>query len=72
MATKNVKTKAAARALAKGSGYTVHHETSESGNHGHGSREYWARPGSAVNQYGRPLDMVTLSRVGSVWSVEIP
>lgn len=45
-------------------GYTVFVETSESGDHGWGSREYYAKPGTDLRG--------NVSKVGRQWAVSIP
>lgn len=58
-----------ATAYVAGLGYTVHCGTSASGDHGHGSREYYTGPSAELNQYGWPLNTMSVSQVGANWMV---
>lgn len=62
-------TKSDARNAVKAKGYTIHHETSSCGDYAHGSREYWAKSGSDVNQFGRPNQMATISKLSTGWVI---
>lgn len=45
-------------------GFTDHVSTSESGDWGPGSREYYAKPGAEKNEHGMPLRVKTVSMMG--------
>lgn len=64
-------TKAAAVNAVKAAGYTVLHSKGESGDHGYGSRLYFAKPNGPVNQHGWPLERGEVSKVGRVWAYTI-
>lgn len=60
-------TKAAARAHVKAAGYTVLDSISASGDHGYGSREYYAKPDAPKNQHGATMGCVAISKMGREW-----
>lgn len=64
-------TKARATTALRKEGYTEHLLTSASGDHGHGSREYYARPGAALNEHGWPFETANASKVGSRWAATV-
>jgi hypothetical protein len=61
------KNKSEAKKAVIGKGYTVHSSTGSSGDYAHGSREYFHKPDSKLNDYGMPLQHATISKVGSDW-----
>lgn len=66
-----VPTRAAAQKFVKAAGFTEFHAYSESGDHGYKSREYWKKPGCEVNQYGCPMGMACISKVGRQWAINL-
>lgn len=60
-------TKTKAIAAAKAAGHTALYYTGESGDHGYGSRLYYAAPGAPRNSFGHPLKHAEVSRVGREW-----
>lgn len=65
------KTKSAAIKAVKAAGYTVHVDTSSSGDYAYGSREYFAKPDSKKNEYGFPLSHATVSKLPGVWVISV-
>lgn len=61
-------TKGGAAAKLKVRGFTEVVTTSESGDHGPGSRVYYCRPGTALNAFGWPVDTANISKVGRRWA----
>lgn len=59
--------KAAVRRLFN-AGFTEHVDTSESGDFGPGSREYYARPDTPLNDHGWPIETANVSRITSGWA----
>lgn len=53
-------------------GFTEHVETSESGDWGPGSREYYCKPGAERNRYGYPLIAASVSKLDDRWMADIP
>jgi hypothetical protein len=53
-------------------GYTEFQGEGESGDHGYGSRLYYAKPNAPVNRFNVPLNIATVSKVGREWLTYIP
>lgn len=63
-------TKAQALKAAAARGFTKFDGASENGDNGPGSRLYYSRPDSPLNQYGAPLVYAQINRTrGKCWSV---
>lgn len=69
MTTEYYPTKRAAIRAIIDAGFTVHDETSSSGDYALGSREYYKRPDAEVNQYGVALNRACASKVPRCWAV---
>lgn len=66
MASLEFKSKPAAVKYVESLGY-VYHDKGFSGDGGYGSRLYFKKPNTPVNQYGAPLQTATVSKVGRSW-----
>ncbi len=64
------KTKAAAKKQIATLGYSIHFDTGSCGDRAHGSREYFRKPTSVMNEFGFPkTEHATISRLPKGWVI---